>query len=66
MSENYLGDLLTTVLTLIEQDLQTHPQEEWPLILKNFHLDTDFDLDIDEKLDGKPSPSIRLSKLGFK
>ena len=47
VSENYLGDLLTTVLTLIEQDLQTHPQEEWPLILKNFHLDTDFDLDID-------------------
>lgn len=47
VSENYLGDLLTTVLTLIEQDLQTHPQEEWPLILKNLHLDTDFDLDID-------------------
>ncbi|MBS1174282.1 MAG: rstB [Burkholderiaceae bacterium] len=47
VSENYLGDLLTTVLTLIEQDLQNRPQEEWPLILKNFHLDTDFDLDID-------------------
>ncbi len=47
VSANYLGDLLSTVLTLIEQDLQTQPQEQWPQILTNVHLDTDFDLSIE-------------------
>ncbi len=47
VSEDYLGDLLATVLSLIEQDLQTRPPEQWPLILKNEQIDTDFNLQIE-------------------
>lgn len=47
VSENYLGDLLATVLSLIEQDLNTSPPGQWPLILKNQQIDTDFNLQIE-------------------
>lgn len=47
VSESYLGDLLATVMSLIEQDLQTRPPEQWPLILKNEQIDTDFNLQIE-------------------
>lgn len=47
VSENYVGDLLATVLSLIEQDLHTKPPEQWPSILQNEHLDSDFNIQIE-------------------
>ena len=47
VSANYVGDLLATVFSLIEQDLQTRPPEQWPQILADEHVDTDFNLQIE-------------------
>jgi two-component system, OmpR family, sensor histidine kinase RstB len=46
VSENYLGDLLSTVLTLIDQELQTLPPDQWQAALEKHNLDTEFNLDI--------------------
>lgn len=47
VSENYVGDLLATVLSLIEQDLHTKPPEQWPTILQNERIDSDFNIQIE-------------------
>ena len=47
VSENYIGDLLATVLSLIEHDLQTRPPEEWPTLLQNSTIDSDFNIQIE-------------------
>lgn len=46
VSENYLGDLLATVLNLIGTELHDTPPEQWKEALQNRHLDTTFNLDI--------------------
>ena len=46
VSENYLGDLLSAVLTLTEQELQELPPEQWQAALNKHGLNTQFNLDI--------------------
>ena len=40
VSENYLGDLLATVLNLIGTELHELPPEQWKTALQERHLDT--------------------------
>ena len=46
ISENYLGDLLATVLNLIGTELHELPPDQWKTALQERHLDTTFSLDI--------------------
>ena len=46
ISENYLGDLLATVLNLIGTELHELPPDQWKAALQERHLDTTFSLDI--------------------
>lgn len=64
VSENYLGDLLATVLNLIGTELHELPPEQWKTALQERHLDTTFNLDIQPastyELD--PESTIALNK----
>lgn len=46
INEDYLDDLFSTILVLIEEDLQPQSQTDWPNVIDRFQLKTDFNLSI--------------------
>lgn len=46
ITENYLGDLLATVMNVIGTELKNIPPNEWKQALKDRKIDTTFNLDI--------------------